>query len=220
MSDLVAPSSRERPTPGDAPFLQGTVLEWDAVAGTNLVRVRGAEHENLQSLIGSETALVRPNDSVLVIKVNNTFAVLGRIELPGTAQRALAVAFAATITLSPPTVSTTFERRNGPEVSVYIGSSRRAIVTLSAEIVISNNVERMSVQVLGANNQVVVPAEVYRGLAISSAASEFQASRILILTEDEGLTEGLLRFQTMHQTGNHAANVPLVGEVQITVQPF
>jgi hypothetical protein len=102
-------------------------------------------------------------------------------------------------------------------VDVYIGSSRRAIVTLSFETQVANNVERLGFQVIGAS---AIPALEWRTLTIGSPQLEFQGSRILIVTEDDGLNEGLNTFQTMHKTANNLANIPLVGEVQITVQPF
>jgi len=212
-----APSSRSRPEAPEAPFRQGTVVAWNALAGTNQILIRGKVFTNLQSFVGSETGLIRVGDSVCVIRMNNTYAVLGRIEVPGVEQRALGVSFAQTVTLNAPTASAVFQRRNGPSVDVYIGSSRRAMVTLSAEISIANNVERMGFQVVGVST---ISAVDWKCLTISSASSEFQASRILIVKDDDGLNEGVNTFQTMHKTGNHTSSVPLVGEVQITVQPF
>lgn len=217
MSENEAPSSGARQDPSSFGFSQGTVVEWDATAGTNIVRVRGVLLENLKSMIGSETGLIRVDDRVVVGRLNNSYAVFGRLDDVGVPARAFGVEYAFVTTLNNPTASSVFQRRNGPEVSVYIGSSRRCMVTLSAEIVIANNVERMSFQVAGAST---IAAQVWRSLAISSASSEFQASRVIMLDAGDGLNEGLNKFQTMHWTGNHAVNIPLVGEVQITVQPF
>lgn len=219
MADNTAPSSRPRPGAGDSPFLQGTVLAWNAVAGTNVVRVRGAEHTDLQSAVGSETGLVRPGDSVVVIKLNNSYAVLGRIELPGVEQRALGIVSAETVTLDDP-VTNGFEARNAPFVDVYIGSSGRCLVTLSMEILISNNVQRLGVAVSGATT---IAALDWRALTLGCASDlEAQASRVLIFSSENGfpLQEGNTRFQVMAKTANHLADLPLVGEVQITVQPF
>jgi hypothetical protein len=172
---------------------------------------------NLLSLVGSETGLVRVGDSVIVGKLQNTYAVFGRIEPPGIEQRALGVAFAETITLNNP-ASPNFEARNGPAVTVYIGSSRRCLVTLSYEIQISNNVHRMGVQVSGAST---VAAVEWRCLATGSIDDlEFQGTRTIVITAADVLNEGVNVFLTMHKTSTHLAMLPLVGEVQITVQPF
>lgn len=214
---MTAPSSGPRLPASDYGFAQGIVMAWDAIAGTNKIRVRGSTITDMLSLVGSETGLVRVGDSVVVGKVQNTYAVFGRIEPPGIEQRALGIQFATTINLNAPG-STNFERRNGPEVSVHIGSSRRCMVTLSAEInIVGSNVERLGVQVIGAST---ISAVEWKCLTISSAGGEFQASRVLIFESADGLNEGDNIFQTMHKTGNNVSNIPLVGDVQITVQPF
>lgn len=216
MSDMV-PSSGPRPPAETGPFRQGTVLAWDAVAGTNTVRVRGTDMTDLQSAVGSETGLIRPGDSVILIQVGNTYAVLARIELPGVEQRAFGLASAEVSTLDDP-ASTDFEVRNAPFVDVYIGSSCRCLVTLSAEISISNNVQRLGVWVSGESNIGPMP---WRALTVGSVDDlELQVSRVLLFDPSYGLNPGMNRFQVMAQTGNHLANLPLVGEVQITVQPF
>jgi hypothetical protein len=215
--DIFLPPRVPRPSSDALAFHQGVVVAWDALAGTNTVRVLGVEVDNLPSLIGSEVGLIRKDDVVGLLRFQNTFFVLGRIEGSGVAQRALNLHYAQTVTLNAPTASAVFQARNGPSVTVDIGSSRRCMVTLSAEISIANNVERMGVQISGASS---IAAVEWKCLTISSAASEFQASRVLIFEAADGLNEGKNVFQTMHQTGNHTVSVPLVGEVQITVQPF
>jgi hypothetical protein len=152
VSENAAPSSGARQDPFAYGFSQGTVLAWDATAGTNTVHVRGTNFTNLKSMMGSETGLIRAGDRVVVGRLNNSYAVFGRLDDVGVPARAFGVEYAFVTTLNNPTASSVFQRRNGPEVSVYIGSSRRCMVTLSAEIVIANNVERMSFQVAGASS--------------------------------------------------------------------
>lgn len=216
MSEDAAPSSGARLPRPDSGFLQGFVEAWDAIAGTNAVRVRGRTCNNLLSLLGPETGLIRPNDTVIVGRYHNTYAVFGRVEPLGEEQRAFGVHFADTITLNDTAAPGTWEPRNGPSVSVYIGSTRRCMVSLSAEMLVENNVERVGVQISGASS--ISPVE-WRALTIGSPELEFQGSRTLVFTAADGLNEGTNVFQTMHKT-SAAAPLPLVGEVQIIVQPF
>jgi hypothetical protein len=216
MSEDFAPSAGARQAPGESGLAQGIVVAWNALAGTNKVRVRGKVFDNLLSGLGAEGGLVRPNDTVLCARLGNTYAVTNRCDLPGQEQRSLGVTYSQTITLTDATASGVFQRRNGPQVSVYIGSSRRAMVTLSAEILVENNVERVGVQVVGVSS---IAAVDWKCLAFSSEVGELQATRTLIFEAADGLNEGLNTFQTMHKTANHL-DPPLVGEVQITVQPF
>lgn len=216
MADTSAPSSGERGPRTEAPFLQGTVLAWDALAGTNQIRVRGAVLENLQSHLGSETSLIRPLDKVTLIRLNNSFAVLGRIETPGSTQRALGIEYAEIPTLNNP-VGTGFETRNAPFVNVYIGSSLRCLVTLSMDIQITNNMQRLGLFVSGSSLIGPIP---WRCLAVGTTGTlDMQVSRVLKFDPDDGLNEGMNKFQVMAQTDS-LSSLPSVGEVQITVQPF
>lgn len=211
-----APASGPRDPQSESAFHQGTVLAWNVLSGTNVVRIRGRECTNVMSMLGPEVGLIRPGDLVICIRMNNTFAVVGRIDLAGAEQRAFGVYFAETVTLNDTAAPGTWETRNGPSVSVYIGSTRRCMVSLSAEMLVENNVERIGVRVTGAStiNQVE-----WKALTIGSPELEFQGSRTLVFTAADGLNEGQNVFQTMHKT-SAAAPLPLVGEVQIVVQPF
>lgn len=219
MSIDQAPSSIARQDPPDWSVAQGIVESWDAIAGTNQIRVRGRSFSNLLSAVGSETGLIRAGDNVLVVRLNNTYAVLSRFEPPGVTPRAFGLVSAEVSVLDDP-ITNGFEARNAPFVDVYIGSSGRCMVTLSMEISISNNVQRLGVFLSGAS---LIGAMPWRALTVGSVDDlEMQTSRVLMFGPDNGFTlnEGLTRFQVMAQTGNHLANLPLVGEVQITVQPF
>lgn len=216
MVDVRVPSSAPRPPQEPLSFHQGYVLEWNALTGTNKVRVLGVELSNLLSLMGSEVGLIRAGDAVGILRFQTQYFVLGRVEASGVEQRALGVHYAETITLDDP-VTDDFERRNGPEVTVDIGSTRRCFVSLSAEMLITNNVEWMGFRVTGASN--IEPQE-YRSLTAGGPEIYLQATRTLVLEAQHGLEEGSNTFSTMHRTSIVPGDVPLVGECQIIVQPF
>lgn len=227
-----APSSGPRPSPsGGSPFLQGTVLAWDALAGTNVVRVRGTECTDLQSAVGSETGLIRAGDSVVVIQLNNTYAVLGRIESPGVEQRAFGV---ASHRLTGPgsavsTASTTFVNLSGgPTVSVYIGSSRRCKVELSSYM---NGHDAIAYAGFRVNDSVgaqsIAPINRW-SVAVGAASSGgivpdvwANSTRAINLSSADGLTEGLNTFTMMYQcVGNPVGGLAQFSDREISVQPF
>lgn len=228
MSVSSAPSSGPRPPSGDSPFLQGTVLAWDATAGTNIVRVRGTECANIQSAVGSETGLIRPGDSVVVIVLNNTYAVLGRIESPGVEQRALNVV-SQRITgpgSAVSTASTTFvDLSGGPSVSVYIGSSRRCKVELSSYMNGHDAIAYAGFRVTGSS--VISPINRW-SVAVGAASSGgivpdvwANSTRTINLSATDGLNEGPNVFTMMYQcVGNPVGGLAQFSDREICVQPF
>lgn len=76
------------------PFRQGTVLTFNAATGANTVNVGGAVLTNLPVLVGGDTVNLGPGDAVIVLKYQQSWAILGRIVVPGSEDlTAAAVAF-------------------------------------------------------------------------------------------------------------------------------
>jgi hypothetical protein len=216
MSEAVAPSSRPRQPPQPLGYHQGYVLQWNALSGTNLIRIAGADIPDVPSLMGGEVGLIRPGDSVGLLRFQNTYAVLGRIESAGIEQRALGVHFDQDVGDAAPSTST-FTDKGGPQVAVHIGSTRRCRVSLSCETEVSGTIMWMGFQVNGASS---IPAVEWRSLAVGGADVYFEGSREVILTEDDGLNEGLNVFTCMYRIGSNGDPIPIVAERQLVVQPF
>lgn len=191
MRDDQAPSSGERLEPSDYGFLQGTVKAWDSVAGTNTVRVRGKDFENLTVLMGSESGLLQEEDSVIVLRLNNTYAVLGRLASPGTPQRALELQ-SDTVLAAETSTSGTYGNLTtvGPSVVVDIGSSRRCLVFASAQVQVNNASGNMSFEVTG--NSSIDPTDQPIKPVIASSVDDFVGSLATItsLTAADGLQVG------------------------------
>lgn len=198
-------------------FHTGTVVAWNALAGTNSIRVLGTVYNNLPSLIGSEVGLIRTGDQVALFRFQSTTFVLGRVEASGVAQRALDINYALVATLNPAGAPAVWEARNGPSVQVYVGSSRRVVIDLTAEMSVDDNIEWMSVQVSGSSNIAAYPGNAL--VCGGDGANYLQATRRLVFEAVDGLNEGWNTFQTMHWTSSNVTS-PLVGEVSIIVQPF
>lgn len=133
-------------------FHQGIVTAWDSITGTNTITVAGNTFSDLRSLLGGESALIRPGDVVAILKYQTVYFVLGRITAVGSEQRSLGMAtnmvFTSEGTASAPWVDLATV---GPTVTAYIGSPRRCMVFTSVEISATQATGYMGFQVSGAS---------------------------------------------------------------------
>lgn len=224
MSTDQAPSSGVRAEPPDSSIAQGLVIEWNALAGTNKVRVRGKLLENLLSAVGSETGLIRTGDSVILVRLNNTYAVLSRFEAPGVEQRAFGVVSArAGATVS--TASSTFvDLTGGPAVDVYVGSSRRCRVDVSAYVSAVFGVSFASFKVTGAST---IAADYQKSLSAGASSPtatigvHISGTRVAHLSAADGLNEGLNTFTMQYRfLSDGAGSGSEFADREIAVQPF
>lgn len=74
------------PEPSNFGYRQGTVVSWNSATGANQVRVAGSILTNLPVITQSDLINIRANDTVAIIKYNDSYAVLGKIKStnPGT----------------------------------------------------------------------------------------------------------------------------------------
>lgn len=205
-------------------FHQGIVIAWDAVAGTNTVRVLGRDMNDLPSLIGSEVGLIRADDIVGLLFFQNTYFVLGRIETPGVAQRAFGVV-SQRVAASVFTSSSSFVAlAGGPSVSVEIGSSRRCRVDLSAFVSAFSGVAYAGFEVSGASQ---IGATNRWALAAGGSSPSGQievtssATKSINLSAADGLKEGLNVFTMRYQLlGDPPGQTSEFSDREISVQPY
>lgn len=227
MNDDIAPSADGREPPSAYAFAQGTVVAWDASAGTNTVRVRGRECTNLPSLIGSETGLIQAGDSVCVGRLNNSYLVFGRIEPAGIAPRAFGIVTARNDTDVDYSTDTgaTFVDYGGPSVSVYIGSSRRCKVDLTAYLSAYASDAVAGFKVTGAST---INPDYKKALWVGCSQASgvpiqpyVAATRVVYLSAADGLNSGTNVFTMMFR---HGLEIPggggTITDREIGVQPF
>lgn len=209
-------------------FHQGTVVSWDALAGTNTIRVLGENMNDLPSLIGSEVGLIRKDDVVGVLRFQNTYFVLGRIEGAGAAQRAFGVA-SQRVTGPGSAVSTSSTSfvalTGGPSVKVYIGSSRRCRVDVSSYVNGHDAIAYAGFEVSGAStitptNRWSVAGGIYVP-GVSNPDVWVNATRSINLSAADGLNEGENTFTMKYQcVGAPGTGVAQFSDREISVQPF
>lgn len=72
------------------PFRQGVVLTFDTATGTSTVDVGGVVLSNLPFLNIGDTINLAPGDVVVLMRVNGSWAILGRVVTPNSAKFAVA----------------------------------------------------------------------------------------------------------------------------------
>lgn len=72
-----------RPAAGGEPFRQGVITAFNPATGANTVEVGGAVLEDLPILVGGDTVNFGPGDVVILLKFRSSWAILGRVVVPG-----------------------------------------------------------------------------------------------------------------------------------------
>lgn len=121
-------------------YRKGTILTWNPNDATNTVQVDGAVFTNLPILNTDEALLLGSGSTVAIIDLGTTWAILGRLTIPGTADAATALAtlqtFSQMVDVFETTTSGTYGdlATVGPTVTVPIGKSGRCMVMLSVRV--------------------------------------------------------------------------------------
>lgn len=124
-------------------FRQGTVVAYDQDTAANIVQVGNSLIENMPILNTSEASLLVPGDVVGILTAGGTWAIMGRLVIPGTPEAASSIQ-SITNRIQAAQDITPGYRTNaaygdltgaavGPSVSIRVGASGRALCFWSAE---------------------------------------------------------------------------------------
>lgn len=124
-------------------YRQGVVVSWNQDTAENTVMVGASLLTNLPVLNSTEANLLVPGDVVGILVSGATWAILGRLIIPGTSEAATAIQ-SITNRIQAASDFTSGTRNStawgdlagtnvGPAVTIRIGSSGRALVLWSAE---------------------------------------------------------------------------------------
>jgi hypothetical protein len=205
-------------TQGPLGFHQGQVVAWDSVTGKNTMAVLGTTVNDVPVLTTADSIMLNLGDTVGMLRFKSTYFLLGRIAPPG-AGAALGIR-SATVTARETTTS--FEYTDlptlGPRLSdVYIGSSRRCLVFMAVSM--TNGAGAIA----GANVEVTGASQIEpESTADASVGSEVQvgtsASSFVLLTEGDGLNEGLNTFTMKYYSTEGATG--FFEDRKIAIFPF
>jgi hypothetical protein len=120
----------------DLCFNQGIVTTWDEATGNNSIMVNGNTFSNFRVLSTSDSIFLAAGDTVGLLRFQSTYFILGRIAAPGLGAGLKPRADAIDTTESTSSTADTDLAAPGRPavVNALLGSSRRALVTLSAGI--------------------------------------------------------------------------------------
>ncbi len=218
---------------GDLVHYQGEIVSWDEASGVNAVKVNGAVVSNLRVLQSGVGLVYQPGDTVMIEKRMSQWYILGKVAAPG-AGAANQVA-SQLVSASESTTSTSYTdlATVGPSVTVYIGSSRRCLVTVSSTISSLVNVSTANGQWIGGNasfavsgastiapsSDFYVGGETWFGNLNTPVGFYMGGSRTTVLTAARGLNVGFNTF-TMKYLALAANPGCLFFDRTITVIPF
>lgn len=165
--DLVPFLTSPPPSGKGVTFRQGVIIAWDPDTAENVVQVGDSLLENLPILNTSEASLLAPGAVVGILVSGATWAIMGRFTFPGTPEAVSSIQ-SITSRIKASSDSGVGSRNStsygdltgtavGPEVTIRIGSSGRALVFWGAEIGQSANY-----------NELVTP---HVGVEVSGATS-------------------------------------------------
>jgi hypothetical protein len=130
-------------------YRQGVIMSWDQDTAENSVQVGGSIFANLPILNTSEASLLAPGDVVTIITLGASYAILGRLVIPGTPQAVSSIQSITNRIKATEDSSSGSRNSNswgdltgvgvGPAVTIRIGGSGRALVFWGAEMGQSTN---------------------------------------------------------------------------------
>ncbi|WP_329068994.1 hypothetical protein [Amycolatopsis sp. NBC_01480] len=205
----------------DTGLYTGVILTWDESSGVNTVNINGVPMSNLRVIQSGIGLVYQPNDTVIVQRKGTQYFIMGKVAAPGAG--ASGQIQSQDLTANEDTTSTSFVDLPtfGPSVTVYVGSSRRVLVLVSATFTsLAWNASaytggRSGVQVSGASS--IAPSRTISGLALNTGI-QATGSRAMMFTATDGLNVGSNTF-TMKYRAETADGVR-IGARNLTVIPF
>jgi len=208
----------------DMGFHTGVIKSWDESSGVNVVTVQGVDFSNLGCVQGGIGVLYQSGDVVAVMRFQTRYFVFGKIAAPGAgaANQIRSASVTTTVANVPPQGYGDLPGSAGPTLTnVYIGSSRRCLVMVSAQMNANNAAGFVSVSVTG--DSTVSPGGIRTGqVGGVGGTTTVQGSGVGIftLTSADGLNSGFHTF-----TSKYAVSVGTGSGVDfynrcLTVIPF
>jgi hypothetical protein len=183
-------------------YRQGTILTWDPATLENTVQVGGGLLTDLPILGLGEAASYAVGDVVGIMAVGSTWAIIGQLVIPGSAQAESAISLLSSNTYSASTAA--FETRTsaswgdlstvGPVVTdVRIGPSGRCLVWITSTLglLVTGGGAEMAYEISGATTVGTGDTPPSLALYNDSAGISAAMSRLVL---QEGLNTGLHTF--------------------------
>lgn len=194
-------------------YRQGTVISWNPLTAQNVVQVGNTNLIDLPILNTSEASLLQAGSVVALVVVGSTWAILGRMVIPGTPEAATALElvssniYTAVIAASGQTTSDTFgdlDTGVGPEIlDVNITRSGKALVIVSMTGATSGgdplNGGAMAYVISGATTRTVPHNSTSMTLVAGTIGFAWGGSRVFL---EENLNPGLHTFTAKYRASH------------------
>jgi hypothetical protein len=221
--DIVPASGRP-----EVKWHKGQVESWNDETGSNSININGESVPDVSVLSTGAVQPFQDGDSVGILLVGSTPFILGKVREPGAgaAERIASNRVAASVTVPLGGAFADLAGSYGPEVNVYIGSSRKCLVIHSCEVTVTGAAvvgEQGSmfqaVQVTGESN---IPVETGVTSAFLSGISGLWASvtATTFVTSANGLRQGMNRFTCKYKAFATASQGAQVNNRVLSVIPF
>lgn len=125
-------------------FRQGSVVSWNQETAENVILIGDGLFTNLPCLNTSEASLLNPGDVVGVLTSGSSWAILGRLIIPGSPEAASSIKAITNRIVAAADASDGYRTSNtwgdltgtgvGPSVTVRVGASGRALCLWSCEL--------------------------------------------------------------------------------------
>lgn len=215
---LVAGYQQQATGTTDIGYHLGVVQAYDDTTGLNSVQILGNTFDNLRVVSAGPAVSIGVGDTVIVLRYQTQYFILGRVSAPGAGSAMRPVA--ARINTNETTSSTTFTDLTtvGPTVTTYIGPRRSCIVLLSATHYQNNGSASMGFTVSGAST---IPADIFRATwwnNVTNTNTSVSVTQVIALSAADGLNQGTNTFTAKYQKGGSLA--ASFDTRTITVIPF
>lgn len=210
----------------DLGFAQGQIIAWDELSGTNTVRIWNQDYNNLSALQSGIGVLFQPGDKVGLLRFQTTYFVLGKIAAPGAGAASQIRSATNNFQVNQPLQAFgDLTGSFGPELTnVYIGSSRRCLVLVTAQIAANSTAGAMGFQVSGASSIVASADQAAYVSGPSNTLSTIAGSTAqILLTSANGLNQGFNTFTAKYRivdAGLGTGTGAIFRSRVITVIPF
>lgn len=221
LAALIAEAGRSPSGSEDLSNYTGQILSWDEISGTNTVAVNGGTIPDMRVVASGVGVAYRVGDVVNITRRGTQWFINGKVGAPGAG--AGNQIQSADVAANETTTSTSFTNLAtfGPSVTLTIGSSRRALVSISAYLSLASNDTNYAGGVMGFTVTGASSIGVFRTIAAEIAGGGLGVSigRTMLFTSADGLNPGVNTFTCKYAaaTSSYPATI---GSRNITVIPF
>ncbi|OLT46494.1 hypothetical protein BJF85_16760 [Saccharomonospora sp. CUA-673] len=226
MASVLVPRLEQAAQSSDVGWHTGVIQSWDEITGLNTVEIAGTVFNNVLVLSTGAPQAYVPGDVVIVLRMRTQYFIMGKVREPGYGAGERIASDRVPHWQQIWSDSYTQAEAPGPEVTVYIGSSRRALVIHSFEAVVSGDVVitqwgriDQAVQITGASSR---PP----GTAVTNAwlkgvgGIESTVSATTLVTAADGLEQGQNTFSCLYRSDRSPNQTTSINNRVLTVIPF